>query len=77
MRHQLLHDDHGQRTFAVVLQTGEEVMACLHEFVGTHNIAAAHLTGIGAFADVTLGYFDWGTKIMKAIPCTSRSKWLR
>lgn len=62
MRHQLLNDDQGQRTFAVVLQTGEEAMVCLQEFVRAEQISAAQLTGIGAFAEVTLGYFDWNTK---------------
>ena len=62
MRHQLLNDDHGQRMFAVVLETGDEAMACLQEFVRTNKISSAQLTGIGAFADVTLGYFDWNKK---------------
>ncbi|HEX2656349.1 MAG TPA: PPC domain-containing DNA-binding protein [Xanthobacteraceae bacterium] len=62
MRHQLLNDNDGQRTFAVVLETGDEAMACLEEFVGAHQIKAAQLTGIGAFAEVTLGYFDWTKK---------------
>jgi hypothetical protein len=62
MRHQLLNDEHGQRTFAVVLQTGDEAMACLQEFVRTNKISAAQFTGIGAFADVTLGYFDWNER---------------
>ena len=62
MRHQLLNDDQGQRTFAVVLQTGEEAMVCLQEFIRAEQISAAQLTGIGAFADVTLGYFDWNKK---------------
>ena len=48
--------------FAVVLETGDEAMACLQEFVRTNKISAAQLTGIGAFADVTLGYFDWNKK---------------
>lgn len=62
MRHQLLSDDHGQRMFAVVLETGDEAMACLQGFVRANKISAAQLTGIGAFANVTLGYFDWATK---------------
>lgn len=59
MRHQLLSDTHGQRTFAVVLPTGDEAISCLRDFIRTNTISAAQLTGIGAFADVTLGYFDW------------------
>jgi len=62
MRHQLLNDVHGQRMFAVVLDTGEEAMSCLQKFVRVDKIASAQLTGIGAFADVTLGYFDWNKK---------------
>jgi hypothetical protein len=62
MRHQLLSDTQGQRTFAVVLETGDEAIACLKGFIRDNNISAAQLTGIGAFADVTLGYFDWSKK---------------
>jgi uncharacterized protein len=62
MRHQLLNDSHAQRMFAVVLETGDEAMSCLQEFIRANKISAAQLTGIGAFADVTLGYFDWNKK---------------
>lgn len=62
MRHQLLIEDHGQRTFAVVLQTGDKAMACLQDFVQTNKVSAAHLTAIGAFKEASLGYFDWKTK---------------
>jgi predicted DNA-binding protein with PD1-like motif len=33
----------------VVLETGEEVMSCLQQFVSEQNIRAAQLTAIGAF----------------------------
>ena len=62
MRHQLLSNDHGKRTFAVVLETGDEATACLQGFVRSNKILAAQLTGIGAFAEATLGYFDWEKK---------------
>ena len=62
MRHQLLDNDHGKRTFAVVLETGDKAMSCLQKFIRANKILAAQLTGIGAFADVTLGYFDWTKK---------------
>lgn len=29
MRHKLLHENSGQRTYAVILDSGEEVMDCL------------------------------------------------
>jgi predicted DNA-binding protein with PD1-like motif len=62
MRHQLLTSDHGRRTFAVVLETGDETTACLREFIRSNEISAAQLTGIGAFAGAALGYFDWEKK---------------
>jgi predicted DNA-binding protein with PD1-like motif len=68
MRHQLLDDDKRHRMFAVVLETGEETMACLREFIADQHISAAQLTAIGAFSDVTLGYFDWNKKDYLANP---------
>ena len=62
MQHKLLHETNGQRTFAVVLQTGEEVMASLQKFVAGQNISAAQLSAIGAFSDLILMYFDWAEK---------------
>ena len=62
MQHQLLHEaagQHGpQRTFAVVLETGDEVMACLKDFIAQENIRAAQITAIGALSNVVLNYFD-------------------
>lgn len=68
MQSKLLHDDAGQRTFAVVLETGEEVMACLQAFVDQEKLSAAQVTGIGAFSDAVLAYFDWERKQYHPIP---------
>ena len=59
MQHKLLNEDNGQRTFAVVLDTGDEVLSCLQTFVTGESILAAQFTAIGAFTDVVLKYFDW------------------
>jgi uncharacterized protein len=48
----------GERRFAVVLDTGEEAVECLLSFAREHRITAAAFTGLGAFQDVTLGFFD-------------------
>jgi len=58
MKSRLLHESSGQRTFAVILETGDEVMGCLQEFAEKERISAAQLTAIGAFSDAVLGYFD-------------------
>jgi hypothetical protein len=68
MRSTLLNDSGGQRTFAVVLQTGDEAMACLQTFVEKERVSAAQITGIGAFSDAKLNYFDWDKKAYLPIP---------
>jgi predicted DNA-binding protein with PD1-like motif len=68
MQHRLLHDSDGQRTFAVVMERGDEAMKSLQRFAVAHRIAAAQITGIGAFSAVTILYFDWETKRYQPIP---------
>ena len=62
MRHQLPDNDHGN-LFAVVIETGDEAVSCLQKFVCANNILAAEPTGIGAFAQATLGYVNWFTNL--------------
>jgi uncharacterized protein len=62
MQHQLLHENNGQRTFALVLQTGDEAMSSIEQFAQQNRVSAAQISGIGAFSAVTLKYFDWEQK---------------
>ncbi len=68
MQSKLLHNTGGQRTFAVILATGDEVMACLKDFVTREKISAAQISAIGALSDVVLEYFDWEKKDYMKIP---------
>ncbi len=68
MKSKLLQDLAGQKTFALVFQTGDEVMSDLKAFAKSNHLAGSHLTAIGAFQDVTLGYFDWQSKKYQKIP---------
>ena len=68
MQSKLLHNADGQRTFAVILVTGDEVMACLKDFVTREKISAAQISAIGALSDVVLEYFDWEKKDYLEIP---------
>ena len=68
MRSTLLNGDSGNRTFAVILETGDEAMSCLQTFVEKQRISAAQLTAIGALSDARLAYFDWETKEYLPIP---------
>ena len=48
--------------FALIFQTGDDVKMGILDFVGQQRISAAHFSGIGAFQDAVLGYFDWEKK---------------
>lgn len=72
MQHRLLHEAGGQRTFVVVLETGEEIVESLGKFAVHQNISAASLTAIGALSDAVLLYFDWQKKDYQKIPVHER-----
>ena len=72
MQSRLLHEAGGQRTFVVILQTGDEVMACLSDFVTRERITAAQVSAIGALSDAELLYFDWETKDYRKIPVSEQ-----
>jgi predicted DNA-binding protein with PD1-like motif len=55
-------------TYAVIMQTGDDVMTSLHQFVAKENVETASFTAIGAFSRAVVGYFDWQTKKYKKIP---------
>jgi predicted DNA-binding protein with PD1-like motif len=57
MKSKLL-DATGQKTFALVFDKGDEVVAELTRFATSERLGAAHFTAIGAFSEVTLGYFE-------------------
>jgi uncharacterized protein len=64
MKSKLL-DATGQKTFALVFDKGDEVVAELTAFAKAEHVGAAHFTAIGAFSEVTLGYFQRDRKAYK------------
>lgn len=68
MKCQLLDQAGDRRTYAVVLETGDEVMSCLGAFAREADLDAAQITGIGVFSDASLQYFCWKTKQYVEIP---------
>ena len=68
MKSKLIHEHQGEKTFAVIFDTGDEVVSNLREFAKANRLGASRLTAIGAFRDVTLGYFDWERKDYKRLP---------
>lgn len=67
MRSKLIHDG-PQKTYALVLETGDEVISTVERFAAERELSASQITGLGAFQDVVLGYFDWTRKDYKRIP---------
>ena len=61
MKSKLINDG-PQRTFAVVLDSGDEVTECLLAFAREQKLSASQFSGLGAFSEVVLGYFDWQKK---------------
>jgi predicted DNA-binding protein with PD1-like motif len=58
----------GDQTYALVFDSGDDVVAGLHEFVRKLHFKSAHFSGIGGFSDVVLGYFDLDTKEYRRNP---------
>jgi predicted DNA-binding protein with PD1-like motif len=68
MRTQLLTEHAGLRTFALVLDAGDDVMPLLLEAARELGLTAAAFTGIGAFREATLGYFELERRDYLRIP---------
>jgi predicted DNA-binding protein with PD1-like motif len=56
------------KTYVLVLETGDEAVNSIEDFVRDNAISAAQITAIGAFSDVVLGFFDWEAKEYRKIP---------
>jgi predicted DNA-binding protein with PD1-like motif len=67
MKAKLIHDG-DEKTYALVFDTGDEVMTELCAFAKTQKLTASHFTAIGAFSNAMLGYFEWERKAYKQIP---------
>jgi predicted DNA-binding protein with PD1-like motif len=66
MKAQLIHEQ-GEKTFALVFDKGDKVVQGLQDFA-QQQLTAAQFTAVGAFSDVTLGYFERERKDYKKIP---------
>ncbi|HSX93653.1 MAG TPA: PPC domain-containing DNA-binding protein [Hydrogenophaga sp.] len=67
MRAKVLNDT-PERTIALILDRGDEVMSTLQRFAKEHSLTASRVTAIGAFESATLGYFNWDSKQYERIP---------
>jgi predicted DNA-binding protein with PD1-like motif len=60
MRSKLIADN--PRTYALVLNTGDEVLTSLKSFAGAEKLASSSFKAIGALSQTELGWFDWEAK---------------
>ena len=67
MKSKLVQDGR-ERTFVLVLDAGDEIVATLLAFAEEYRLAGSHFTGIGAFERATLGFFKVDRKDYKRIP---------
>ena len=74
MKAKLLHEQQGEKTFALVFDTGDEVVSGLLDFARNHHLDSSHFTALGAFSDVVVGYFDWEKKEYKRIPLPEQAE---
>jgi predicted DNA-binding protein with PD1-like motif len=63
-----LINDGPQKTYVLVLETGDEATSSVERFAVQQGLSAAQITGIGAFSDAMLGFFDWEEKDYRKIP---------
>lgn len=50
------------KTYAVILETGEEMLSSLKQFANSAHLAGSSFKAIGALSRVELGWFNWETK---------------
>jgi predicted DNA-binding protein with PD1-like motif len=62
-----LINDADEKTFAIILDKGDEVTSSLLAFAKDKHLSASHFTAIGAFESVTLGFFERDRKDYKKI----------
>jgi uncharacterized protein len=66
--HAKVLNEKGERSYALIFDTGDEPMSLLTRFAEEHRLHAARFTAIGAFSEAVVGYFDWQKKDYLRIP---------
>jgi predicted DNA-binding protein with PD1-like motif len=72
MQARQIHASDGQRTFALILDTGDEAMEQVRRFAEREGVAGAQVAGIGAFEKAVLRYFEWEAKEYRDIPVSEQ-----
>ena len=68
MKSRLVWEDAGERTYVLILDSGEEAFAAITAFAGREKLRGASLTALGAFERAVVGWFDMNAKKYRNIP---------
>lgn len=72
MRAQRIKSDSGEAVYLLVFEAGDEVMSAIHAFAVQEKLQVCRLSGIGAFNNLTLGFFDVPTREYRKIAITEQ-----
>lgn len=62
----------GERTFVLVFDPGDEVLAGLEAFAGAQDVTSGSFTALGALSSVKFGFFDLERKEYESIEVTEQ-----
>jgi uncharacterized protein len=68
MKSKLIYDQHDLKTWVLVFDKDDEVKESLLRFASENRLRGAQITAIGAFSEVTLGFFDREKNSYQEIP---------
>lgn len=63
-----------EKTYALVLQSGEEAIGELKKFAAKEKLFACRFTAIGAFSSAEAGFFDFSIKDYRRIPIDEQTE---
>ncbi len=64
----LVRQQKGERVYAVIFSTGDEVLSGLTDFAKQYHVGDAHFTGIGAVSSALTAWFDLDLKLYHPLP---------
>ena len=64
----------GQKTYAIILNRGDDIISGLTEFAELNHVTFAHFTGIGAVSSARLGCYDRSKQMYHIIPIKDQSE---
>jgi uncharacterized protein len=67
MKSKLIHSAE-QKTWAIIFDTGDEVVSGLKQFARDNRLSAAQFTAIGAFQNLVAAFYNMEKKDYKKIP---------